>query len=193
MTAQLRRAVFLDRDGVLNRAICENGKSRPPRNLAELEIPTGVAEALCALRAAGFLLIGVTNQPDVARGETPRHLVEAINAQLQAQLPLDEIRVCYHDDADQCACRKPQPGMLLQAAAQSAIDLSRSFMIGDRWKDIEAGRRAGCRTIWLEPPTSEPWHGAPPTHRVASLREAAAWILARVAGEAYDVELTDYH
>jgi len=180
----MRRAVFLDRDGVLNRAIVRAGKPHPPANLSELEIPADVPDALRDLRAAGFLLIGATNQPDVARGAQTRAMVEAINAALCARLPLDEIRVCYHDDADACDCRKPQPGLLLQAAHAHAIDLAASFMIGDRWKDIQAGRRAGCATIQLDHGYAEAWRGAPADARVRSLREAAEWILGRITTEA---------
>src|SRR3990172_6964226 len=114
--AMTRRAVFLDRDGVINRTIVRNGRPHPPSNLSELEILPGVPEALMRLRAAGFRLIVVTNQPDVARGMQTRETVEAIHAALKAQLALDEVRVCYHDDSDHCFCRKPAPGLLLDAA-----------------------------------------------------------------------------
>lgn len=173
----MTRAVFLDRDGVINRARIVNGKPHPPANLAELEIPNDVPDALGALRAAGFVLIGVTNQPDVARGTQTRAMIEAINAALLARLPLAEIRVCYHDDADACECRKPKPGLIVQAARDHALDCAASFMIGDRWKDIEAGRRAGCRTIQIECDYAEAWQGAEPDARVRSFREAAEWIL----------------
>src|SRR5206468_1016892 len=102
------RAVFLDRDGVINRAIVRDGKPYPPAALAELEILPGVREGLAALKAAGYRLIVVTNQPDVARGTTSKALVESINARLSAELPLDIVLTCWHDSADQCACRKPR-------------------------------------------------------------------------------------
>ena len=173
----MTRAVFLDRDGVLNRAIITNGKPHPPATLAALEIPDDVPSALRALRDAGFLLIGITNQPDVARGTQTRATVEKINAVLCARLPLAEIRVCYHDDADDCECRKPKPGLILQASAAHAIERAASFMIGDRWKDIEAGKRAGCQTILIDHAYAESWEGALPDARAHSLGEAAAWIL----------------
>lgn len=179
----MTRAVFLDRDGVLNRAILVAGKPHPPANLHELEIPADVPDALRALRAAGFLLIGATNQPDVARGTQTRAMVEAINATLCARLPLDQVRVCYHDDNDACDCRKPAPGLLLQAAREYDIDLATSFMIGDRWKDIEAGRRAGCVTIHLDNGHAEAWRGRPADGHVHSLCEAAKWILAQIEAE----------
>ena len=103
-------------------------------------------EALEALREAGFRLIVVTNQPDVARGTQKREVVEAIHSELMEALPLDEIRVCFHDDADQCHCRKPAAGLLFDAS----VDLAMSFMVGDRWKDIEAGKLAGCRTVFID-------------------------------------------
>lgn len=172
------KAIFLDRDGVLNHAIIRNKKPYPPSTLDELTIPDGVQTGLNRLKLAGFLLIGATNQPDVARGTTPRSMVEAINAKLIQTLNLDEIRVCYHDDVDHCLCRKPLPGLLIAAANDYHIDLEKSFMIGDRWKDIEAGILASCKTIWLraadyqekEPPR-------PPSFITASFLEASDWIL----------------
>lgn len=147
--SEVKRAVFLDRDGVLNLAMIKNGKPYPPNNLAELIIPDEVLPALIQLKSAGFLLIGATNQPDVARGTTPIETVQTINDVLMQKLPLDDIRVCYHDDKDNCSCRKPSPGLLINAAKDYGIDLSKSFMIGDRWKDIDAGKNAGCKTIWV--------------------------------------------
>lgn len=146
----VKRAVFLDRDGVINRANVQDGKPFPPKDLTELEILPGVADALQLLHKAGWLLIVVTNQPDVARGTTPLATVEAINDYLQYRLPIDEFLVCYHDDSDACRCRKPKPGALIAAAVAHEIDLSSSYMVGDRWKDIEAGQRAGCNTIFLD-------------------------------------------
>ena len=171
-----RRAVFLDRDGVINRAMVRDGRPFPPASLSELEIPGGVPEALERLSGAGYLLIVVTNQPDVARGTIPREAVESMNALLQATLPLTEIRVCYHDSGDGCACRKPGPGMILEAAREHDIDLPESFLVGDRWRDVEAGARAGCRTVFIDRGYREKqpdrWDA-----RVASLPEAADVIL----------------
>jgi len=171
-----RRAVFLDRDGVLNRAIVRNGKSYPPANLNELEILPGVAEACRDLRTAGFLMIMVTNQPDVARGTQTREGVDAINQVLLNRLALDDIKVCFHDNSDCCACRKPAPGLLLEAAREWDIHLPESFMVGDRWKDVEAGRRAGCKTIFVDHGYQEK---RPQDHDYLadSLGEAANWIL----------------
>jgi D-glycero-D-manno-heptose 1,7-bisphosphate phosphatase len=172
----MRRAIFLDRDGVINRAIVRGGKPYPPANLTELEILPGVAEACQRLRDAGFLLVVVTNQPDVARGSQSREVVEAINNALQAALPLDDLRVCYHDDKDECQCRKPAPGLLQSAASDWQIDLSASFMIGDRWKDIAAGREAGCCTVLIEADYAEPLLSQP-DWRASSLLAAAHQIL----------------
>jgi D-glycero-D-manno-heptose 1,7-bisphosphate phosphatase len=171
-------AVFLDRDGVLNRAVIRDGKPYPPASLDALEIPGEVDQALARLKAAGYRLVVVTNQPDVARGSVDRGVVESINAALAARLPLDEIRVCYHDDRDGCACRKPLPGLLLQ---QPAHDLRRSVMIGDRWRDIEAGRRANVgATVLIERGYEEQCHVRPDAE-VTSLSEAVDWILTRDA------------
>lgn len=167
-------AVFLDRDGVLNRATVREGKSYPPPTAEDTELLPGVKEALARMKAAGYALVVVTNQPDVARGTQTRAMVEAINAKLALGLPIDEFRVCYHDDAARCACRKPEPGLLRQAPA---YDLAGSIMVGDRWRDIGAGRRAGVRaTVLIDHGYRE--REVEPDARVSSLPEAADWTLA---------------
>ena len=173
----MTRAVFLDRDGVLNEAIVRDGRPHPPANLAELRVTEGAAEALTRLKAAGFLLIVVTNQPDVGRGTQSRYAVEEMNLALTRVLPLDEFVVCFHDGREPCACRKPEPGMVLDAAARHAIDLARSFLIGDRWRDIDCGYAAGARTVWIDRGYRERGPAHPPDYRCGSLSEAAAWIL----------------
>jgi D-glycero-D-manno-heptose 1,7-bisphosphate phosphatase len=145
----MKRAVFIDRDGVINRGVVIDGRPHPPPSLDQLELLPGVPEALDTLRRAGFLRIVVTNQPDVATGKQRREVVEAMHQALRARLPLDDIYACYHTDAHQCDCRKPRPGMLLEAARAWSVDLPGSFMVGDRWRDVEAGKRAGCRTLWV--------------------------------------------
>ena len=142
-----RRAVFLDRDGVILRPYMEDGTPRPARSLEEFAYLPRVGDALALLRGAGMLLVVVTNQPDVARGLTPRSLVEAFHQRLRSELGLSHIYTCFHDDPDACPCRKPKPGLLERAAADLDISLPASFMVGDRWRDIEAGRRVGCTTI----------------------------------------------
>jgi D-glycero-D-manno-heptose 1,7-bisphosphate phosphatase len=174
----LRPAVFLDRDGVINDAIVREGKPYPPASLAELTIPAGVADALRRLKAAGYLLIVATNQPDVARGKQTRAAVEALHAVLAAQLPIDDFRVCYHDDRDRCECRKPAPGLLLDAARDHRLALNLSIMIGDRWRDVEAGKRAGCATVFIDYGYHERQPAAPDAV-VASVPEAVDWILSR--------------
>jgi len=174
----IKRAVFLDRDGVINRAIVRDGKPYPPADLTELVILPGVADAMNSLHEAGWLLIVVTNQPDVARGITQISDVEEINLSLQQSLQIDEFRTCYHDNSDKCNCRKPLPGSLLAAANDHGIDLPSSYMVGDRWRDTEAGERAGCKTIFLDYGYDEK---QPDNfnHRVRSLAEAADIILGR--------------
>jgi D-glycero-D-manno-heptose 1,7-bisphosphate phosphatase len=176
-----RRAVFFDRDGVLNRAVVRAGRPHSPATLEELVVPDDVPEALARLHGAGFLLLGATNQPEVARGTQRREVVETMHAVLLARLPLAEIFVCYHDDADGCDCRKPRPGLLLLAAERYGIDLRTSVMVGDRWKDIEAGRRAGCATVLLGSGWGQPAHGVVPDFTAASIAEAVDWIVRRAA------------
>lgn len=177
-----QRVVFLDRDGVLNRAFPEGGTTRPPATLAELELLPGVSESLARLRAAGFALVVVTNQPDVARGTQSREAVEAINEHLRAELPLLDVFACYHDSADKCACRKPKPGLLTSAAAQHDLDLDSAFLIGDRWSDIVAAHAVGCRAVLIETPFSHPERCAPDAI-VGDITGATDWILATVATE----------
>ena len=170
-----RPAAFVDRDGVISAALIRDRKPYAPATLDELTILPGVAEALHQLKAAGFAIIVITNQPDVARGLTRREDVEAIDAHLGAALPIDEFRVCYHDDRDNCPCRKPKPGLLLQAPA---YDLARSVLVGDRWRDIEAGERAHVgATILVDYQYDEPIT-VEPTLRVPSLLAAVPWIVA---------------
>lgn len=172
----MRRAVFLDRDGVLNRAVVRNGKPFPPATVEEFEILPGVREALTALNRAGFLLIVATNQPDVASGKQRREVVEAMNRKLREALPLDDIKVCYELDSPTSTRYKPKPGMLLEAAQEWNIDLTRSYMVGDRWRDVGAGRRAGCFTIFIDRGYDEPVMETPDAV-CADLPEAAAFIL----------------
>jgi D-glycero-D-manno-heptose 1,7-bisphosphate phosphatase len=173
-----RAAVFLDRDGVLVESVIRDGVPRPAHTLANLRILPGVPAACERLQDAGFILVVVTNQPDVARGTLTAEAVEEMHGELRAQLPLDDIAVCLHDDADGCDCRKPQPGMLIAAAARWDLDLGDCYLVGDRWRDIEAARRAGCRAVFVDRGYDEPLRSEPDV-RVADLPEAAEWILAR--------------
>ena len=172
----LRTAVFLDRDGVLNCTWEWEGVTHPPATLDEFELLPGVVEATKRLVVAGWPLIVVTNQPDVARGLQTRQVVEAMHRLLHERLPLLDVLVCYHDAPDGCECRKPKPGLVLEAARRWHLDLHRSIIVGDRWSDVAAGQAAGCRAVLV----ATPWSGAErcrPDHTVRDLPEAAAWIL----------------
>ncbi len=171
------RAVFLDRDGVLNRAIVRDGKPYPPASLAEMEIVEGAASGLARLKALGFLLLVVTNQPDVARGMQSLDTIRAMHDVMRQTLPLDDFLICPHDDVDGCQCRKPAPGLMIEAQQRYGVELSRSFMVGDRWRDIDAGQAAGCRTVFLDRNYRERGPSVPPDARVSSLPEAVDWIV----------------
>jgi D-glycero-D-manno-heptose 1,7-bisphosphate phosphatase len=174
----LKRAVFLDRDGTLNEAVVRGGRPYPPQSAEEVRLAPHARSALDRLRAQGFLLIVVTNQPDVARGRQTREAVEAINTRVGSSLGLSDFRICWHDDQNDCDCRKPMPGLILDAARDRAIDLRASFVVGDRWRDVAAGHAAGCRTILIEFGYDEPCPVEPDV-RVTSLSEAVDWILAQ--------------
>src|SRR5262245_35579761 len=152
--SDLRRAVFLDRDGVINRTFVRGGVTYPPAHPGEFELLPGVVEAARRLADAGFALVVVTNQPDVARGIQTRAGALTLNDLVRAALPVLDVRTCFHDTADDCACRKPRPGLLLDAARLWRIDLKRSFLVGDRWSDVAAGQAAGCVSLLVETPQS---------------------------------------
>ena len=173
----MKRAVFLDRDGVIHRAVVRDGKPYPPATVAEFELLPGVVEACAELKAAGFLLVVATNQPDVGRGTQQRAEVEAMHAQMCAALPLDRVEVCYDPgQGAPSAFRKPAAGMLLRAARALDIDLAQSWMIGDRWRDIDCGTAAGCHTIFIDHGYGEPLRTAP-DFRAPSLRAAAPVVI----------------
>jgi D-glycero-D-manno-heptose 1,7-bisphosphate phosphatase len=174
----MNRAVFLDRDGVINEVVLRNGRPHPPPSLETLVFAAGAAQAITSLRAAGFRIIVVTNQPDVATGAQCRAVVEAMHAHMQSLFPIDAVKVCYHVDSDNCPCRKPRPGMLLEAAREWSLDLARCFMVGDRWRDVGAGKNAGCTSILVGSGYGEPCP-ARPDAVAASLLEASQWILAQ--------------
>lgn len=182
--ADMNPAVFIDRDGVLNQAIVRDGKPYPPERVEDVIIPAGANEALRSIKASGYLIIVVTNQPDVGKGLQSKQIIDAIHGALRQQLQIDAFRVCYHVDEDKCNCRKPKPGMILDAAREFKIDLARSFMIGDRWRDIEAGNAAGCKTILIQPET--PYRETPARGMSAtfhSLGEAATFIVGQTSVE----------
>jgi D-glycero-D-manno-heptose 1,7-bisphosphate phosphatase len=181
VTEARHAAVFLDRDGVLNRSVYRDGVPSPPASLDEFELMPGVRDAVDQLRGAGYLLVVVTNQPDIARGTQAASVVDAMNGIVLDELGIDAVLVCPHDDADDCACRKPKPGLLLEAMERFDIDLDRSFMVGDRWRDIAAGRAAGCRTVQVGS-LDEGARSVVATVRRADLADATHWILSQEAG-----------
>jgi D-glycero-D-manno-heptose 1,7-bisphosphate phosphatase len=173
-----RRAVFLDRDGVINRPLIRGGQPYPPSSLEQFEILPGVPEACELLKEIGFLLVVATNQPDVGRGTLKRECVEEIHEWLVRQLPIDRAMVCYHAGrryGQPCDCRKPRPGMLRLAAEDLKIDLAKSYMIGDRWRDVDCGFNAGCKTLFVDWGYQEALKKQP-DHRVGNLLEAAKLI-----------------
>lgn len=180
VTDKLRRAAFLDRDGVVNRAFVRGGKPYPPASLDEFELLPGVEEACRMLKQHGLIIVVVTNQPDVGRGTQSRSVVEAIHDVMCRRLPIDRVEVCYDPGQGQASeFRKPAPGMLFRAAEALRIDLSSSFMVGDRWQDIDCGHSAGCVTIFVDHNYDEELRKAP-DFRVNSLAEAAKLIAAEV-------------
>jgi D-glycero-D-manno-heptose 1,7-bisphosphate phosphatase len=171
-------AVFLDRDGVINRALERDSKPYPPRNLEEFEILPDVPEACAKLKKAGYLLIVATNQPDVGRGTLDQSVVTAIHDHMCRQLPIDRVEACFHPGKghSNCDCRKPRPGMLLRAARALNVDLARSWMVGDRWRDVDCGHAAGCHTIFIDRGYSEALRQQP-EFRADGLLAAAEIIL----------------
>lgn len=178
MNEPTRRAVFLDRDGVLNQSNVVQGKPYAPMRLEEFLICEDAYDSVRALKTSDFMLIVVTNQPDVGNGKTPRGVVEEMNYHLMQQLQIDALKVCYHAQTEGCACRKPKPGMLIDAAQEFDIDLVSSFMVGDRWSDVAAGKAAGCKTIFLDRDYLEP-NSETPNITVKNLPDAVAYILAQ--------------
>lgn len=173
----MRRAVFLDRDGTLNHLVPRpDGALASPRNPSEFKLIEGAAGQVERIRRAGFLAILATNQPDVARGFLDAEVLAAMHAQLMKQAPLDGIMVCPHGDSDDCSCRKPRPGMLVQAAERWQLDLTGSFMVGDSWKDMEAARAAGVKDILINAPYNQE---VTCSLRVESLESACNYILAQ--------------
>jgi D-glycero-D-manno-heptose 1,7-bisphosphate phosphatase len=175
-----RPAVFLDRDGVINRVAVRNGIPYPPSHVEAFELYDGVSNGCARLKAANFLLVVITNQPDVGRGTQSREAVEAMNLKMQSTLPLlDRIEICYHAGeryGQPCDCRKPRPGLILRAVAELNIDLKRSYVIGDRWRDVDCARAAGCRAILIQRDYKESLREAP-DFTVANFNEAVTTVL----------------
>lgn len=145
-----KKAIFLDRDGILNKVIIRRGKPSSPWNLKDFKLLSHIEKYLKTLNEIGFLNIVFTNQPDVKRGYLKIEDLEKMHQIIAEKLPIDEITFCPHDDKDNCSCRKPKPGLIFEAAKKWSIDLKNSFVIGDNWKDVVAGKNAGCKTILIK-------------------------------------------
>jgi D-glycero-D-manno-heptose 1,7-bisphosphate phosphatase len=156
----MRKGVFLDRDGVLNEACIIDGSPYSPRTVDDFRIVDGAMGALQRLKACGYALVVVTNQPDIGRGLMPKSALDEMHERLLAGSSLDRIEVCPHSGHENCDCRKPKPGMILRAASALGIDLARSWTVGDRWVDVVAGEAAGTRTALVDRPYS--YQGSPP-------------------------------
>jgi D-glycero-D-manno-heptose 1,7-bisphosphate phosphatase len=172
----MKRAAFLDRDGVVNRATLLRGVPRPPASINEVEILEDVVTAIELLKAHHFVPVVVTNQPDVARGTTSQTTINEINAHISMLTGIEHFYTCIHDDGDLCGCRKPKPGLIIQSATELGLDIHSSILVGDRWRDVSAGQAAGCRTFFIdhsygERPPEQPFS------RVSSLLEAVKKVL----------------
>jgi len=142
----MKRALFLDRDGVLNIPILRGGRTYAPVQFSDFQLYEDVIPTLHEVKNRGYLLVLITNQPDLSKGLLAPEELHRMHQFLQEKIPFDSLEVCPHQDSDDCECRKPKPGMILRAAKQLSIDLSQSIVIGDRWRDILAGKTAGCKT-----------------------------------------------
>jgi D-glycero-D-manno-heptose 1,7-bisphosphate phosphatase len=173
-----RPAVFLDRDGVLNHVVVRDGLPGSPRTIDELRLVEDL-DAVNRLAEAGRLVFITTNQPDLARGHVSTDLMEQMLDRIRTRVHIDDTRVCAHEDADACACRKPRPGMLLDLARHWHVDLARSWMIGDMWRDVDAARAAGCRSVLIRRDYNR---GTAADVEATSLSEAIAEVLENGGG-----------
>jgi D-glycero-D-manno-heptose 1,7-bisphosphate phosphatase len=172
----VRRAVFLDRDGVVNGSCLIEGIPKPPRRISEVLILEDVTTAVELIKSLDFLPVVVTNQPDVARGRSTRNEVEEINKYIGELTGISHFYTCFHDDSAGCNCRKPAPGLILEASKDLGIDPTESYMVGDRWRDVAAGQEAGCRVFFIDYSYPEKAPKMPFT-KVSSLFEATNMIL----------------
>ncbi len=172
----MNKAIFLDRDGVINQTMCRDGKPPPPNTKEDFRLFDGASHAVKNLKQAGYLTVVVTNQPDVARGWLKAEAVHLINNLILEAMPIDLVKICFHTDIDKCSCRKPMPGMILEAARDLNIDLASSYMLGDRFSDVQAGQAAGCHSILIADGDQRPLE-LKPFQQFSSLAEASQWIL----------------
>ena len=168
----LKSAVFVDRDGVVNQAIVVDRLPYAPRKISELKLLDGVVVGVKILKDLGFELVVVTNQPDLASGLVTRQFIEEVHDRISSETDLHHFYVCAHDDKDQCVCRKPKVGLLRKAALELGLSLESSYLVGDRWKDVEAGQRAGCKCFFIDNKYAER-RPQPPFTEVSSLLDAA--------------------
>ena len=181
----LNRAVFLDRDGVINQAQVRDGHPFSPADMTEFFWVEPIKEVTLELKSLGYLLFCVTNQPDVGRGLQSREVVESFHTAILTELPIEKIFACYHDDSDQCSCRKPRPGLIVDAQKEYSLDLSASWLVGDRWKDIDAGTAAGCNTVFLEYEYDEKLR-TKPDHTISKLAQLVPLIRGETIGDLGD-------
>jgi D-glycero-D-manno-heptose 1,7-bisphosphate phosphatase len=146
----MTKALFLDRDGVINKEIARDGGFFSPRFYTDFQLLPEVKEALEIAKKAGLVTIVITNQPDISRGLMELNELEKMHKEMMEKLPIDDLFVCVHSDEDECNCRKPKIGALLQAAKKWNIDLKNSYFVGDSYKDIEAGKNAQCTTFLIQ-------------------------------------------
>ena len=174
-----RPAVFLDRDGTLNVQLVRDGKPYAPDRLEDFRLYEGVPEGCRMLKAAGYALVVVTNQPEVGRGTIAAETIEAMHARLKALVPeIDRVEACFDSGRGEiCRRRKPEPGMVFDAAKALGIDLARSWMVGDRWRDVDCGKRAGLRTVFIDFGYAEDL-ASQPDHTVRGFGDAVRVILA---------------
>jgi D-glycero-D-manno-heptose 1,7-bisphosphate phosphatase len=178
----MRRAVFLDRDGVLNRSRLVDGVPTPPCSIGEVEILAGVIEGIKILKEHLLVPVVVTNQPDTARGLSTQSQVHSINHYIGSVTDIEYFYTCFHDDADNCDCRKPSIGLLKRAAKDLDLDIQNSFMVGDRWRDISAGQAAGCKSFFIDYSYPEKQPEMPFT-KVSSLLEAVGIVIGESCGD----------
>jgi D-glycero-D-manno-heptose 1,7-bisphosphate phosphatase len=174
--ANMTKAAFLDRDGVINKAVVENGMSRPPFSVEEIFILEGAAQAIELLKQNNYLPVVITNQPDVARGFCSSNQVQIINDAIGNLVGIEHFYTCLHDDGDACNCRKPKPGLIYESAKNLGVNIADSILVGDRWRDIDAGNASGLRCFFIDYSYNENMPKKPFT-KVGSLLEAVHLII----------------